>query len=113
MHEVAISQGLVDLIDAERRTRGFQTVRRVGLTLGAFSHVEPEALRFGFEVASRGTVAEGAELVITITPAQAWCMKCSQTATLHARGDACPTCGGHQLMLQGGEEMRLSELEVV
>ena len=113
MHEVAISQGLMELLESEQRQRGFSSIRRVVLRLGAFSHVEPEALRFGFEVASRGTIADGASLDIDIVPADAWCMRCSHGVMLSGRGDPCPDCGSHQLITQGGEEMRLAEMEVL
>jgi hydrogenase nickel incorporation protein HypA/HybF len=39
-------------------------------------------------------------------------MNCAATRTIAARGDPCPECGGSQLMLQSGEQMRLSEMEV-
>lgn len=112
MHEMALCEGLVQLIESERAQRGFASVSRVRLALGAFANVEPEALRFGFEVATRGTAAEGAELQFDIVPAHAWCMACGETQAIARRGDACPGCGSSQLIVQDGEEMRLAELEV-
>jgi len=112
MHEMALSQSLVDLIESERRAHDFACVRRIRVTLGAFSNVEPEALRFGFEIASRGTVAEHAELLLDLTPARAWCMPCGESMTLSRRGEGCPRCGSHQLMPESGDEMRVTEMEI-
>lgn len=109
---MSLCQGLIELLEAERAARGFQSVARVRLAIGAFANVEPEALRFGFAAASPGTVADGATLELEVIPAVAWCMSCSDTRTIARRGDPCPECGGSQLMMQSGEEMRLSELEV-
>ncbi len=112
MHEMSLCQGLMEIIEAERAQRGFRSVSRVRLSIGALANVEPEALRFGFEVATRGTAAEGAQLAFDMVPATVWCMTCGDTREIAARGDACPHCGGAQLILQSGEEMRLAELEV-
>jgi hydrogenase nickel incorporation protein HypA/HybF len=72
--------------------------------------VEVEALRFCFDAVVRGSVAEGARLEILDSPGTAWCFGCSATVPLAARGDACPACGGYQLQVNGGTEMRVKEL---
>lgn len=112
MHEMSIAQGLVELIERQREQHDFETVRRVVVSVGVLSHVEPEALQFGFGVASRGTCAETAHFEIDLVPAEVWCMNCSAVVSVARRGDACPTCGGYQLIVQGGDEMKLKELEV-
>jgi hydrogenase nickel incorporation protein HypA/HybF len=112
MHEMSLCQGLLDLIEAEREARGFEHVARVRVAVGAFANVEPDALRFGFEAVTRGTAAEGAELDLDVIPARAWCMPCGDVRLIARRGDPCPVCGSAQLVLQSGEELRLTELEV-
>ena len=113
MHELSLCEGIFDIMERERRKDGFERVRRVVLEVGALGHVEPEALRFAFETLAPGSLADGATLDIVEVPAQAWCMECSTSIALERRGDACPGCGGYQLILQQGEELRLKELEVV
>jgi len=113
MHELALAQGVVDIVEAQARVESFTRVRRIVLTVGALSHVEPEALRFGFESASRGTRAEGAELRIDRPEGGGTCMGCGEDVTLTQRGDACPRCGSYQVLVTSGEELRVAELEVV
>lgn len=112
MHEMALCQGILDIIRDRASEEGFSRVAAVRLRVGALSHVDPRALEFGFDVAARGTLAEGAELRIDRPAGRAFCMACSQTVTLAARGDPCPVCGSHQLMVVGGDELRVEELEV-
>jgi hydrogenase nickel incorporation protein HypA/HybF len=45
----------------------------VWLEIGPFSGVEVSALEFSFEVAVRGSIADGAALEIIQTQANAWC----------------------------------------
>lgn len=113
MHELALSRDLVELIDQETVARGAERVVHVVLEIGILSHVDPHAMSFGFEAATKGSRADGATLEITTPPGEAWCMDCAETVSITRRGDGCPLCGGHKLMVTGGEEMRLKEMEIV
>ena len=113
MHEMALCQGLIDLIDDQRASDPFERVKSVVVTIGALGHVDPHALRFAFDVARHGTVAESAELEIEELPGRGWCMTCSESVELAHRGDPCPGCEGFSIIVEQGEELRLKALEVV
>lgn len=113
MHEMALCQGMVDLINDQQRRNGFSRVRRVIVEIGVLGHVDPHALEFAFEVGAQGSAAESAALEIREIPGSGWCMDCSETIEISARGEPCPGCGGYKLIVQQGEELRLKELEVV
>lgn len=112
MHEMALSQGIVDVIREQAEAQGFRAVKTVRLVIGRLSHVEPDAIEFGFDVVSRGTPAEGARLEIERPPGQAYCTACAKTVEIAERYAPCPECGGHQWVLVDGEQMRIKELEV-
>ncbi|MCL2713059.1 MAG: hydrogenase maturation nickel metallochaperone HypA [Alphaproteobacteria bacterium] len=112
MHEMSLCESIMGIIEEEARNKAFHKVTMVCLEIGALSHVEPEALKFCFDVAIRGTLAAGARLEIVATPGVAWCMICAKSVTIGQRYDPCPCCGGHQLQVTSGEEMRIKELEV-
>ena len=113
MHEMAITTSLVGLIQDEQSARGFSGVRRVIVEIGKLGHVDPHALRFAFEAATLGTALSDAALEIREIGGAAWCMTCSRTVALDRRGDGCPDCGQHMLIVDQGDELRLKELEVV
>lgn len=112
MHEAALARGIVDIVEEQARAQVFRRVRRVRIAIGALSHVEAEALAFGFDAASRGTLAEGAILDIVQPPGRGHCMGCDQVVPVKARGEPCPECGSYQWLLIGGDEMKVEELEV-
>jgi len=112
MHEMALAQGIVDLIADEARKQSFALVKTVRLEIGALAHVEPEALRFCFDAVARGTLAEGAGLDILSAPGEAWCFDCSAPVAVYERFGACPACGGFRLQVTTGGEMQVKELEV-
>ena len=112
MHEVSLCRSLVRIMEDEAARQGFRRVRTAYLDLGALSCVESAALRFAFESCTRGTCADGAELVIAVQPARAWCWDCAGEIAVTAYGGDCPACGGGKVQLLDGQEMRLRELEV-
>ena len=74
--------------------------------------VELQALRFALEAIAPGTLLEGAEVLIDEPPGRAWCMGCGAAVEIVQRGDACPACGGHRLTPQGGDELRVVDMQV-
>ncbi|EJW09924.1 [NiFe] hydrogenase nickel incorporation protein HypA [Rhodovulum sp. PH10] len=112
MHELTICANLIELLDGERRRRGFRTVKRLRLEIGRFSCLDPEALRFAFEISSRDTFLHAAALEIERPPGRATCLDCGAAVEVESRLDACPHCGGVRLDPTGGDRMRLIEMEV-
>jgi hydrogenase nickel incorporation protein HypA/HybF len=112
MHEMAISESILDILQTEARRQHYARVKRVRLEIGPLSGIETEALRFTFDVVTKGTLAADAVLEIIATQAQAWCLPCGKNVPIAARYDACPDCGGHQLQVTTGDEMRIKDLEV-
>ncbi len=112
MHEMSLVEGMVDLIEDAATRQGFSRVRTVWVEIGRLSSVEPDALRFAFDVVTRGTRAEGATLSVIDLPGTAWCLQCEASVDIPALYEACPRCGGYQLHVTGGTEMRVKELEV-
>ena len=112
MHEMALCESVLKVIEQEAARQAFSRVRRVRLEVGALAGVETGALRFGFSVVTRASVAEGAELEILDRPGRGWCLPCACEVELAQRFDPCPRCGGHQLQVIGGDELRIKDLEV-
>ncbi|MCP4993196.1 MAG: hydrogenase maturation nickel metallochaperone HypA [Gammaproteobacteria bacterium] len=112
MHELSICEGILQVMEEQARSQGFKQVKTVWLEIGDLAGVELEALRFGYDVVVRNSLAEGSRLEIINLPGEAWCLPCAETVTVKQRFDACPKCGGYQLQVTGGEELRIKELEV-
>jgi hydrogenase nickel incorporation protein HypA/HybF len=62
MHEHALMKDLIAKIESEAAAAGAVRVSCVRVRLGALSHFTVEHFREHFEDASRGTVAEGAQV---------------------------------------------------
>ena len=62
MHERVLMDDLMREIDERASAEGATRVTRITVKLGALSHFTPGHFREHFEDASRGTLAEGAEI---------------------------------------------------
>ncbi|HTY04689.1 MAG TPA: hydrogenase maturation nickel metallochaperone HypA [Rhodocyclaceae bacterium] len=112
MHEMSLAEGIVELIEEAAAKQGFSSVKLVALEIGRLSSVEPEALAFCFDAATRGSIAEGAKLEIDNVPGRGVCLQCGAEVEMENLYDPCPKCGAYGLRVTGGTEMRVKELEV-
>jgi hydrogenase nickel incorporation protein HypA/HybF len=112
MHEMALTESIVEIAAEAAKKQGAEKVKRVFVVVGALSHVEPDALQFCFAAVSAGTIAEGAELEIDRVPGAGWCLDCGKTVPIAERFDACPECGGCHVQMTEGDELRVREIEV-
>lgn len=112
MHEMSLCEGVLQILEDQATVQGYKKVNAVWLEIGKFAGVEEEALRFCFDVVCKNTLAENAKLEIINVPAKTWCMQCSQSVIVEDRHSPCPQCGSYQLQSEGGDELRVKELEV-
>jgi hydrogenase nickel incorporation protein HypA/HybF len=112
MHEMSLAEGVLQLIEDAAVQQNFSKVSTVWLEIGQLSGVEVEAMKFCFDAVMHGSVAQGARLEIIALPGTGWCMACARSVPMAEVFGECPLCGGHQMQVTGGTEMRLKELEV-
>jgi hydrogenase nickel incorporation protein HypA/HybF len=110
MHEMALAEGVLEIVVDTARRNDARRVKAVRLEIGRLAQVEPDALRFAFDVVTRDSIADGAALELDTTDGAAWCMKCADTVALARLGEACPRCGSYQLQVTGGAEMRVKDI---
>jgi hydrogenase nickel incorporation protein HypA/HybF len=112
MHEVSLIESVVAIVADERKRQVFSRVRTIRLELGALGHAEPDALRFCFAAVTKGTIADGARLMIDIIPGEGRCSGCRQRVAMVDRFAICPLCGSPSVLMMAGGALRVAELEV-
>ena len=112
MHELSICERLVMVIEDHAKARNFEKVKTVRLEIGKLAGIELDALRFSFEIATKGGVVDGAILEVIDVPVVGWCSSCAKTVSVVERFDPCPKCGSFQVEITSGEELRIKDLEV-
>ncbi len=113
MHEMSLAEGLRSIVEDQARRHGFARVSVLRLEIGRFAGVERSALEFAFDVVMRGSPAEGARLEMIDLPGRALCYDCAAMVEIDGRLDPCPLCGGGRVIPDGGDEMRIKDMEVM
>jgi hydrogenase nickel incorporation protein HypA/HybF len=109
MHEMSITQGIIDICE---KNAGGRRVLSVDVEIGELSSVVPDAVEFCFEACSQGTLLQGSRLTIRRIPGRGHCQTCGADIPLSSLYDACPSCGEYLVSITAGEEMRVREIEV-
>lgn len=112
MHEVGLMQTALEMALEQAHRAGARRIHRVSLRVGAMSGVVPEALRFAFAATSRGTAADGAELLVEHVPVVCVCKRCSAEFDPMDVVYLCPNCGEISSHVKQGRELELASLEV-
>ena len=112
MHELALTEGIISIVDSQQSEQGFARVLDGGVGGGVWGGVVFECLRECFPIAAKGTAAENADLVIESVKASFRCLGCGYEGAIERRLARCPHCGGAELKLLTGREFYVDSLKV-
>jgi hydrogenase nickel incorporation protein HypA/HybF len=85
-------------------------VRKVRLSVGEFSGVEPELLEFAFDEMVSDTPLQGAVLELETVPLEAQCDVCGNQFAVERFVFICPVCGSPRVSVVRGEQLMLESL---
>lgn len=112
MHELSLLDSVREILENNALSQKFSRVTKVTLEVGRFSNVEPDALRFCFDVVMKDSLAENAELIISELNGLGICQQCQQQLEMKTLYDTCVYCGSHFVKVIQGEEMKIKDVIV-
>lgn len=124
MHELSITHAILDTALRHAEQAHATTIRALDLRVGALSGIVGESVTFYFEMISRGTLAEGAQLRIKVVPPCARCRTCGVERDLSCEADGVEAwiaqllllgqcaCGQQAYGLSGGTGCYLDSMDV-
>jgi hydrogenase nickel incorporation protein HypA/HybF len=113
VHELSICQALIEQVEAVASKEGALQVVQVRVGLGPLSGVEPQLLQQAFQLARAGSIAATASLLIDHLPVRVSCRECGQETAAEVANLACGNCGDWHTELVSGDEMLLTQVELV
>lgn len=114
MHELAIAQHLVQVVESHACEAEADRVVAIDLKLGSQSHIDDDSLRFHFELLTQGngSLAQGAEIRVRRVPMRLRCANCEADYTPEGADYRCPDCGDIGQLQDVGDEIMLASIEV-
>lgn len=114
MHELAIAQSIVDVVEQHARQCQATRVNEVRLQIGEASGIVADSLTFSFEIlAGASPLLEHASLLIERVPHRAYCHNCAHEFLVERFVPCCPRCAEWSTDILSGTELQVIDMEVV
>jgi len=112
MHELSITQNVLNIVTKHAQAAGARRVTTIRLVVGQLTGFVDDSIQFYFDMLSPGTLAEGAELIIQRVPARLRCRACGAEFGLHDGSWLCPQCSATGGAVLQGREFQVDSIEV-
>jgi hydrogenase nickel incorporation protein HypA/HybF len=112
MHELALAEGIINIVESEKEKNGFDRVLEISLRIGEYSGVIPSCIEEFFPIAAKGTAAENAVLKIEWIPASFVCEDCGHTGAVSPHAACCAACGSTSIRMISGREFFVENIQV-
>jgi hydrogenase nickel incorporation protein HypA/HybF len=125
MHEFSTAVGIVGTVTDVAKEHNAKRIKKIELVIGEFSMLNFDQLQFAFEIASEGTLAEDAELIMIKQKGEIHCQECEfqgpieqpiqeqdHFAVTLANIFECPKCHSNKTKISGGRDIYVKNIEV-
>jgi hydrogenase nickel incorporation protein HypA/HybF len=112
MDEHEIANHVLEVVDEAAYRRSARRILGLHVEIGGRRVFDPDRLQSVFSDAARGTVAEGAQLVIKVLPVRHHCQNCGHDFFASGVERPCPDCSCPHTEMIGGEELRLLDMQL-
>ena len=111
MRELQIIQSILEQVLRKVQEGEENRVTRLQLVLGELSELDLPSIQRQWQVMSKGTLAEHAQLHFRLIRAEVQCMACFQKYRPIDKKISCPYCGSFGAKILTGEECYLESIE--
>ncbi|MCL4530465.1 MAG: hydrogenase maturation nickel metallochaperone HypA [Chloroflexi bacterium] len=112
MHELAVTQSVLDIVLRHAKDAGAKRVTDIHIAIGELSTNVDDSVQFYWDIIAKGTIAEGAKLHFRRVPAELQCMACFEKYHPDDGELVCPKCGSVGAKIIAGEEFSLEAIDV-
>jgi len=112
VHELSVCLSILDQVRSIAAEHNADRVQRIELRIGPLSGVEVDLLRSAWPLASAGTIAVDADLMIDEADIVVRCESCDTESPALANRLVCGACGDFRTTVISGDEMILQRVEL-
>lgn len=111
MHDYHKVKDIISFAESRAKEQGSTKVKKINVSMGDSSGYSAESVRMYFDDESKGTVCEGAELIITPVKPMLLCPKCGADFERKLMQYKCPACGEEGIPSKTGIEVIIDGVE--
>jgi hydrogenase nickel incorporation protein HypA/HybF len=112
MHELAVTENIIEVVTRHARQAGATRVVKIQLVIGELASIVDDCIQFYFDFMTKDTIMQGAILEFQRVPITLRCEVCAH-AWPPTDGDwTCPSCQASRAQVIGGREFSIDHIEV-
>ncbi len=112
MHELAITQSILDISLRYAQQANAKRIIGIYLVIGKFSSIVDDSVQFYWDMIAKETIAEGATLYFERVAAEMVCLNCGSVFEPTDETFSCPHCLSPKVKVTKGDEMRVDSIEI-
>lgn len=112
MHELSIATAILDAARREAAKHHNATLQKIAVRVGELAAIDPDALRFGFEMITKATEFEPVKLELELIARTNRCAGCGAEFAVKDFDFRCPECGGQNTSFLRGDNLEIAYLEL-
>ena len=112
MHELSVTESVLEIACKHAEQAKATRVTDIYLVIGRLSSIVDDSVVFYWDIISKDTLCENAQLHFTRLPAELICLDCDHQYQLDADLKPCPHCGSPRIRVLSGDEFHLESIEI-
>ena len=112
MHELSVTQGLLKICLDEGKKHNIKKIKKINVKVGELTGLVPNCITYYFDIVAKGTIVEGAEILVEKIPVAIKCNGCQYEGVLPKGEYFCPSCKSNKYKIINGREFYLDTMEV-
>lgn len=112
MHELSLTQSILNIALSEAEKHGAKKVTEIKIVLGVLGGAVPECIQEYFDLISEGTAAQGAKLSFRVAEAEFTCLGCGAKFSRERITFKCPKCESPKVKITSGREFFVEAIDI-
>ena len=113
MHEASLAYSILETVIRQCQASNFARILEVRLRIGQASGVQPDSLKFAFDICKKNPLAHDAEITFESVTLGGECKACGQDFAVENKAVfTCPHCGSGNFSITRGFETEILDMEV-
>jgi hydrogenase nickel incorporation protein HypA/HybF len=112
MHELSVTQNILEIALRHAEQAGAQRILSLNLAIGELTSIVDDSVQFYWDIIAKDTIAEGSALHFKRLPAELLCLDCNNRYSPADDLFTCPACQSAHLQIVAGRDFFLESIDV-
>jgi len=112
MHELPVTKSILNITVEEAEKHKAKKVKDIKIKIGELTGLVPVSIQYYFDIISKGTIAEGANVIIDKIPIKVLCKNCGHNYDASTKDFKCMKCESENIKITGGNEFYIDSIEI-